>query len=136
MSERAASTWRTLGRHQMGAAIATGVDFATMILLVERAGVSPVVATAVGASVGAVTNFLLGRAWIFRRHSGHWAAQALRYATVSAASASLNALGEHVVHDVAGMQYVLARVLVSIAVSLLWNFPMQRRFVFRDRGAG
>jgi putative flippase GtrA len=55
---------------------------------------------------------------------------------VAGASACWNAVGEHLVHDVGGMQYVLARVLVSIAVSLLWNFPMQRRFVFRDGGAG
>jgi putative flippase GtrA len=132
MSERAASTWRTLGRHQVGAAIATAVDFGTMILLVERAGVSPVGATAIGASLGAVTNFLLGRTWIFRRQTGHWAAQAVRYAGVSAASATLNALGEHVVHDVARVQYVLARVLVSLVVGLLWNFPMHRWFVFRE----
>jgi hypothetical protein len=30
------------------------------------------------------------------------------------------------------VQYVVARTLVSIAVSLIWNFPMQRRFVFRE----
>jgi putative flippase GtrA len=133
MSVRAgSSTWRTLGRHQTGAAIATAVDFASMILLVERAGFSPVLGTAVGASLGGATNFLLGRSWIFRRQTGHWAGQALRYASVSAASAGLNALGEHVVHDVARLQYVLARVLVSIAVGLLWNFPMHRWFVFRE----
>jgi putative flippase GtrA len=133
MSERAAtSTWRTLGRHQLGAAIATAVDFASMIFLVERAGASPVAATAVGASLGAVTNFTLGRRWIFRRHTGHWAGQAVRYASVSASSAGLNALGEYLVHDVARLQYVLARVLVSIAIGLLWNFPMHRWFVFRE----
>jgi putative flippase GtrA len=111
---------------------ATAVDFAVMIALVERLGVSPVAGTVVGASLGAITNFSLGRAWVFRRHSGHWAAQGARYAVVAAASAGWNALGEHLVHDVAGMQYVAARVLVSIVVSLLWNFPMQRRFVFRE----
>jgi putative flippase GtrA len=116
----------------MGAAAATAVDFASMIFLVACVGLSPVVGTFVGASIGGVTNFLLGRAWIFRRHSGHWAAQATRYATVSLASAGLNALGEHVVHDVARLQYIVARVLVSLAVGLLWNFPMHRWFVFRD----
>jgi putative flippase GtrA len=129
---RGAGLWWTLGRHQAGAVVATAVDFATMIALVERLGLSPVAGTVVGASLGAVTNFLLGRVWIFPRHSGHWAAQATRYGVVSAASAGWNALGEHLLHDVAGMQYVLARVLVSVVVSLLWNFPMQRRFVFRD----
>jgi putative flippase GtrA len=133
---RGAGLWATLGRHQIGAVVATIVDFATMIVLVERVGLSPVAGTVVGASLGAITNFLVGRVWVFQAHTGHWAAQGSRYAVVSAASAGWNALGEHVVHDIAGMQYVLARVLVSIAVSLLWNFPMQRRFVFRDRGAG
>jgi putative flippase GtrA len=124
--------WSTLGRHQVGSIVATAVDFGLMVLLVERAGLSPVVGTAIGASAGGVTNFVLGRTWIFRRHSGHWAAQAARYAAVSGASAGWNALGEHLVHDVAGVPYLAARVLVSIVVGLLWNFPMQRRFVFRD----
>ena len=130
-----AGLWWTLGRHQLGAIAATTVDFAVMITWVEGLGFSPVVGTAVGACLGAATNFLLGRLWVFHGHSGHWAPQGSRYAVVSAASAGWNALGEHLLHDVAGMQYVLARVFVSIAVSLLWNFPMQRRFVFREGNA-
>jgi putative flippase GtrA len=129
---RGAGVWWTLLRHQLGAIAATTVDFTSMIVLVERFGLSPVAGTAIGASLGAITNFVLGRVWIFRLHSGHWAAQAVRYAIVAATSASLNTIGEHLVHDIVGVQYVLARVFVSIGVSLLWNFPMQRRFVFRE----
>ena len=124
--------WSTLLRHQLGAVVAGAVDFATMIACVEALKLSPVAGTAIGAIVGAVTNFYLGRAWIFRRHSGHAAPQALRYALVSAASAGFNALGEHLVHDLAHVQYVLARALVAFAVSVLWNFPAQRRFVFLE----
>ena len=127
--------WRTLGRHQLGAVAATLVDFATMIALVEGARLSPEAATPVGAVVGAVTNFALGRAWIFPRHTGHWTAQASRYALVSAASAGWNTLGEQVLHGMAHVQYVAARAIVSFLVSLLWNFPMQRAFVFRERRA-
>jgi putative flippase GtrA len=133
--DRGAGTWRTLGRHQLGAIAATLVDFATMIALVEGARLSPEAATPVGAVLGAVTNFTLGRAWIFRRHTGHWAAQASRYAFVSAASAGWNTLGEQLVHGMAHVQYVAARAFVSFVVSLLWNFPMQRAFVFRERRA-
>jgi len=125
--------WRALGRHQLGAVVATGVDFAAMIFSVEALGVTPVVGTGAGAALGAVTSFALSRACVFRAHSGHWAVQASRYALVSVVSAGLNMLGEHLVHDSARMQYVLARVLVSIVISVAWNFPMQRRFVFRDR---
>jgi putative flippase GtrA len=131
----AVGTWRTLGRHQLGAIAATLVDFATMIVLVESAGLPPEAATPLGAVLGAVTNFTLGRAWIFRRHTGHWAAQASRYALVSAASAGWNTIGEQLVHGMGHVQYVAARAIVSFMVSLLWNFPMQRAFVFRERRA-
>ncbi len=129
---RASTTWRTLGRHQVGATAATVVDFGAMIFLVETLGIAPWVATAIGATLGGITNFALGRSWIFRRQSGHIAGQAIRYASVSAAGAALNSFGEHIVHDRAHVQYVVARALVAIAVSLLWNFPMQREFVFQE----
>jgi putative flippase GtrA len=120
--------WRTLLRHQLGALAATALDYALMILAVERLGVTPPAATALGATAGAVANFLLGRAWIFRAGAGPWATQAARYALVSGGSAGWNALGVLVLHDV---PYVGARAAVSLAVSVLWNFPAQRRFVFR-----
>jgi putative flippase GtrA len=124
--------WRTLGRHQIGALAATLVDFSTMIACVELLRLTPTLATAIGASLGGITNFLLGRAWIFQRQSGHVAGQAIRYACVSAAGAAWNSLGEHIMHDDVGVQYVIARAIVSIAVSLFWNFPMQHEFVFRE----
>ena len=125
-------TWRTLARHQLGAALAALVDFGAMVFAVRGAGWTPVEGTALGASLGGVANFTLGRAWIFRRREGALPSQAVRYAAVSAASAGWNTLGEHLVHDAALVPYVSARLLVSVAVSLLWNFPVQRWFVFRE----
>jgi putative flippase GtrA len=133
-SAESRGVWGTLARHQVGALAATILDFSVMVTCVQRLGLSPVAATAIGATVGAVTNFTLSRAWIFRRHSGHWAGQAIRYALVSGGGAGWNTLGEHLMHDVEHVQSVVARALVSVAVSLLWSFPMQRRFVFRERG--
>jgi putative flippase GtrA len=102
-----------------------------MILCVEAFRITPTLATAVGASIGAATNFTMGRAWIFPRGSAGASSQAVRYAVVSAASAAWNSLGEHLVHDLGHVRYVLARALVGFAVGLLWNFPLQRYFVFR-----
>jgi putative flippase GtrA len=120
-----------LGRHQIASVVSTMVDFGVMTLVVELLHRSPVVGTIAGATCGAVTNFQLGRHWTFGAARHHLAPQALRYALVSAASAALNALGEYAVHDVLGVQYVAARALVAVAVSIFWNFPLQRHFVFR-----
>lgn len=120
-----------LGRHQVASAVSTAVDFGVMTLAVELLHRPPVVATLAGATCGALVNFQLGRHWTFRAGDGHVAHQALRYALVSAGSALLNALGEYAVHDVLAVQYFAARALVAFAVSVLWNFPLQRHFVFR-----
>jgi putative flippase GtrA len=141
-----------LGRHQVGALVATAIDFGAMTLLVTGFGASAVLGTVIGASAGAVSNFWLGRHWIFRREgiggshrrtgrpggrSGvdSARAQAWRYGLVSFASLLLNALGEYGLHNVLRLQYQLARALVAITVSLVWNFPMHRWFVFAEREA-
>ncbi len=126
--------WRGVARHQAGALVATLVDFGTMIACV-RAGLPPVAGTAIGASCGAVTNFSLGRHWIFRVVSpGRIQGQALRYAIVSLSSLALNTLGEFVVHDVAHVQYIVARLIVAGVVGVGWNYPLHRGWVFAERG--
>lgn len=120
-----------IGRHQVASLLATGVDFAGMVLAVELLHLAPAVGALIGAACGAITNFQLGRHWTFRARHESAGSQAVRYAIVSAASAGLNALGEYAAHDVLGLHYVGARVVVATLVSLLWNFPMQRYFVFR-----
>jgi hypothetical protein len=59
--------------------------------------------------------------------------QVLRYGLVSSASLGLNALGEHLILSVMGSHYVLGRGLVALAVNNVWNYPMQRKFVFAHR---
>lgn len=60
--------------------------------------------------------------------------QTAAIATTRAASALgsllLDVAGEHVAFTIAGMNYIVGRLLVSLAVSILWNFPLHRSFVF------
>ena len=91
---------------------------------------APESATAVGAALGALCNFTLGRRWIFAASKAPLGPQAFRYGLVSLASLALNTAGEGMLYRWAGVQYFVARLLVSILVSLCWNYPMQRRFVF------
>jgi len=117
-------------RHQMGAVAATIVDYTMMIALVTGLGVAPAVGTAAGATSGGILNFVLGRRWIFRSTDGSAGPQARRYAAVSVGSLILNTCGVHVLASILQYPYVAARLVVSFCVSVLWNFPMQRSFVF------
>src|SRR5207302_873514 len=99
---------------------------------VRLGGLHPALATALGAAAGAIVNFLLGRYWIFPDGRATARASALRYALVSLVSLGLNSLGEYILVSLVRIQYVLARLLVAVAVSVVWNFPMQRDFVYRS----
>jgi putative flippase GtrA len=122
---------RQLGKHQVASVVATLVDYLTMIVMVSVAGVSPVEATVLGAACGGFTNFAIGRNWTFRAtHRGAYG-QALRYALVSGLSLGLNGLGEYLLWSLLGLQYIVARVITSLIVSVAWNFPLHRYFVFR-----
>lgn len=123
----------TFVRHQLGSIIATVVDFGSMTSLVQWFRADPVMATALGALGGGVTNFLLGRHWVFGAGAGDRQAQAFKYLLVSAGSLGANVLGEYLLHHLLGLQYLFARTLVAVAVAVLWNYPLQRRFVFRIR---
>ena len=116
----------------MGAAIATVIDFLTMIAWVELFHGSPVAGTAIGATCGATGNFVLGRRWIFRAEGPPAHRQAIRYGLVAAGSLALNSLGQHVlIKHIGFTSYVLTRALVAVTVALSWNYPLHRFFVFR-----
>lgn len=125
---------RLLGRHQGAALVATCADFATMIALVEATGMPPAIATVLGAIVGGITNFLVTRSWAFsERHSGSVVSQAGRYAVVSAGGAMLNAALVQVALATVPMSYVIARIMGSALVSILYTYPLHTRVVFRVR---
>jgi putative flippase GtrA len=91
----------------------------------------PVWATAIGAFFGAVANFLIGRFWSFEATHRRPHGQALRYALVSAGSLGLNSLGVLGLYSGLGIHYVIAKAATALAVGVLYNFPLHRRFVFR-----
>ncbi len=117
-------------RHHVASIVATIVDYGLMVAAVELLGVSPVVGAVVGALGGALTNFTMGRLYIYRVGPGAVGAYAWRYALVSGASLGWNAAGEALFTKGLGLQYMLARVITSVVVSNAWNYPLQRYFVF------
>lgn len=121
---------RQLLRHHAAAIVATASDYLVMVTCVERLGLHAVAATPIGAFAGAVVNFVLGRRFIYQAVDAPARAQAWRYALVSMASLGLNTLGEYFFHVGLRIEYLLARVITSVIVSNVWNFPMQRYFVF------
>ncbi len=57
--------------------------------------------------------------------------QALRYGIVSFGGALVNASGLALLLRTVTIAYPIARVAVSVLVSLLYTYPLHTRFVFR-----
>ena len=126
------SGWETV-RHATTSILATLVDYLTMIVLVSLAGLKPVAATPIAAAAGAITSFTFGRHFTYRVADVAARHQLWRFLLVSGSSLALNTLGEFLLHDLAGLQYILARVITSLVVSGGWNYPMSKYFVFSGR---
>jgi putative flippase GtrA len=123
---------RSFSRANVTALIATVVDVGTLTSLVELAHVYYVIATALGAFCGAITNFTLNRLWAFRdgRHTVRLHAQGLRYALVSAGSLVLNTALVFCFTEFGQLRYLVSKAIAAIIVGWGWNYPLHRHFVF------
>ncbi|MFG1429473.1 GtrA family protein [Xanthobacter sp. V2C-8] len=111
--------------------LATGAHFATLALVVERGIAGPVVASTLGAVVGAVVSYVLNRAFTFESTRSH-AGAVPRFMVVALVSFILNgALMDLLVHRL-GVYYLLAQVITT-AVTMLWTFSGYRVWAFAHR---
>jgi putative flippase GtrA len=120
----------SLRRSQIASLTATVVDFGSLIALVEIGRVWYVAATATGALLGALINFILGRHWSFMAEHAAVREQAIRYAAVATVGLVLNSLGVYLLTDHLAIHYPISKTTTAFMVGLLYNFPLQRGFVF------
>src|SRR4029078_7466878 len=120
-------------RHHMTAIVSTIVDYSVMIAVVELTTLGRVPATPIAAFAGAVTNFTVNRNFTYRAGDRPIKGELLRFVLVSGASLGWNTLGEVLFLKIPHLHYFLARVITSVIVSNVWNYPLLRFFVFSER---
>ena len=119
-------------RAWVASAVATVIDYGTFTILVEIAGVYTGTSRALGALLGAIANFTLNKLWTFRTSGESVWREGPRYAAISLTSLLLNTLGVVLLTDGLRWNPLVAAALVGVLVSLLWNLPLHRHFVFRN----
>ncbi len=113
-------------------AIATGIQYAILILLREGLGISPVYASALGYAIAAVANYLMKYHWVFGSDEHHHVAGP-KYALVSLTGLALNTLLMYLGTEILGLYYLLAQVIAT-AMVLIWNFTLNGIWTFRAIG--
>lgn len=125
----------SFARSVLASIFSTTCDFGTLIALHELAHVGVVLATFFGTLVGFLVNFTINRRWAFEATHGHLGWQFARVLPVQAGSTGLQTAGEWLFVFRFGIGYRTAKVLVSVLVYLMWNYPMNRYWVFRTKVA-
>jgi putative flippase GtrA len=120
---------RTFTRSALTSILTTSLDFAVLAALVELGHVGSTLATFIGTVVGSSSNFAINRVWAFRT-DGAAGPQAARYVASQLGSAILHTSGVWLLVRL-DVRYLIAKVVVAVAAYLVWNYPMNRWFVFR-----
>jgi putative flippase GtrA len=121
----------TFTKAQMIALLATAVDFGITWLLVTLAGAPPVAGGATGTLCGGVTHFMFSRTWVFNAQEKKWTAQLNRYVLVWIGNLVLNVSGLWLLTHYTGLNYLIAKIITAVLVAVLYNYQLQKRFVFK-----
>ena len=121
----------TFLKAQASSLISSAVDFLITVMLKELFGVWYLAAAVIGIICGGITNFLLGRIWVFSSEDKAVGPQAFKYSVVWGGNFLLNVGGVYLFTDIFGIKYWISKVTVSLIVGIGYNYVLQKFFVFK-----
>lgn len=121
------------GRSLLTSLLTTALDFATLLGLTELAGLNYVLSTWVGTVVGSISNFTINRVWAFSARAAPAVPAFGRFVVVQSGASALHTLGVWALTRFGHLPYPGSKLAVAAAVYLIWNYPLNRWFVFNPR---
>ena len=122
----------TFGKAETSAIVASAVDFSLSFLLVQAVGTWYAQASFFGALAGGIINCYVNYQWVFDTQEQRKPYIALKYFVVWSISILLNTSGTWFFTELSGVNFIIIKAIVAIIVAILWNYQMQRIFVFRN----
>ena len=130
-------------RAQLSAQFATLADFVLTYVCFQWLGFYYVLATSIGAITGGVTNCIINYKWAFATKDCQFKWVFFKYILVWIGSFILNVGGvyllveflqdhTHLWEKASSFYLIIAKVIVSVLVSVGWNYVLHRYFVFQD----
>ena len=108
------------------------VDYGSLWLLTEKAGLPYLWSAALSFTLGLICNYLLSTAWVFgeSRIKNAWG-EFLAFAIIGLIGLGLNELIMYGCTDGLGFHYMLSKI-VSTGIVFFWNFLARRFLVFKS----
>jgi len=102
-----------------------------MLLCKEILGFSVSLAICISGVVGAIVNFTINRVWAFKKEDAAVGNQLWKFVLVVIGSIVLKSQGTPFLSEQTGIDYKITRLIVELIVSLGFNYPLQRFWVFK-----
>ena len=130
-------------RAQLSAQFATLADFVLTYVCFQWLGIYYVMATSIGAITGGIVNCVINYKWAFATKDCQFKWVFFKYVLVWIGSFVLNVGGVYLLVEIlqhhtylwekaSGFYLIIAKVIVSVIVSVGWNYVLHRYFVFQD----
>lgn len=127
----------TFVKAELTASAASVVDFGLAFVLSDVIGLYYGLANALGVTAGGITNCCLNYRYVFGNTHHDKKSIAWRYLIVWAVSWALNSGGTIALtealnaHEHIQLHYMIPKCIVAFLVAVLFNYPGQRKFVFK-----
>jgi len=111
------------------------VDYLVMIILTEFFHLHYTLSIVAGGIIGAVVNFAINRIWAFRSKEIPYQVsgrrQLTRFLLVVMNSIILKTSGTYFFTSFLAIDYKISRIMTDLFVSLIFNFTLQKHWVFK-----
>ena len=116
---------------QLASFAASIVDYFITIFCVEVLGFWYLVASSTGTIVGGITNFSIGRNWVFRGGERERNIQLFRYFLVWTGYLVLATSGVYLLTHFGHFNYLVSKVTITLFLAIAYNYPLQKGYVFK-----
>lgn len=134
-------------RAQFSSQLASITDFTVTIVLAKVFNVYYVYSTFTGSVCGGIINCIINYKWTFKARDSKKRHVAVKYIMVWCGSIFFNTSGTYLVTEFLGKftwvrdilghlfddVFIVSKIFVSLIVGFVWNYNMQRLFVYKNR---
>ncbi len=126
------STFIQLFRYGFVGGLAFLVDYGTLVLLTEFAGMHYLLAATISFILGLITNYLLSITWVFNQHklNNRWV-EFLLFAFIGVVGLGLNDTIMFLCTERCGIHYTLSKIIAT-AIVFFWNFLARKLILFKQ----
>jgi len=110
--------------------INTAIDWGLFTLCVKVLTLPAVIAYIIGYTVSTVFSFFVNKNWTFGKRKNYNKAETFRFIAVNLTSLSLSTFGVYLLHNIAGNDEFIAKLIMAVPTILI-NYFGNKLFVFK-----